>query len=353
VAIKFQDYYETLGVSRTASAQEISKAYRKLARKHHPDINKDPGAEEKFKQLNEAYEVLKDPQKRKRYDALGQNWKAGQEFSPPPGWEDVFGSFMNRTGPSTGQNSYSFQFGSTGAGGFSEFFNSVFGDLGGAFGFDSSSANAARGAAGARGTSQQRQAQTKRTAPRARQGTSHEAELTISLEEAYRGTTKSITLEMVEENAASIPQRKAKSYQVKIPAGITDGKVIRLAGQGGQGLGGGTAGDLLLRVRIAAHPSLRIDGSTIHATLSISPWEACLGAKVPFTTLDGTVTITVPQGSQNGQHLRLKGKGLSVNKDSRGDMLVELQVVVPKKLSDEERELFSQLSKVSTFNPRE
>jgi len=333
VTVKFQDYYETLGVSRTASPQEITKAYRKLARKYHPDVNKNPDAEEKFKQLSEAYEVLKDPEKRQRYDALGENWKAGQEFTPPPGWEDLFGSFMGQAGTATGGKGFSFQFGS--GGGFSDFFNSLFGDTGAGFDFDPRS----RGHSSRAGKMRERP-----PAPT-------EAELAVTLEEAFRGAVRNIALEISEYDERGTLQRKTKTYQVKIPAGITEGKVIRLAGQGAKGRSG-KAGDLLLRIRLNPHPHFRAEGHTIHYTLPLSPWEAALGAKVQVTTLDGTVAISVPPGSQSGQTLRLKGKGLAINETVRGDMFVELKIALPRHLSSEEKRLFEQLQQVSSFNPR-
>ncbi len=348
MAVQFQDYYETLGVSRNATTEEISKAYRKLARKYHPDVNKASGSEETFKRINEANEVLKDPEKRKRYDALGANWKAGQEFTPPPGWEDLLGGFMRSGQAGPGGSSFSFQFGQNQGGGFSDFFTSLFGDANTAFNFTGSQGQQrySRGA-GSAGT------EFRSPRSRARHGTSKEAELTISLEDAYRGTTKNISLEVTEINEQGMLERKVKNYQVKIPAGITEGKLIRLAGQGEKGQGSGKAGDLLLHIRFAKHPRFEVQGATIMTCLSVSPWEACLGAKVQLTILDGMVTLNIPPGSQNGQQLRLKGKGLLVDKNTRGDMLVELKIVLPKSLSEKEKELFSELSKVSTFNPRE
>ena len=344
--MKFQDYYETLGVDRSASAQEISKAYRKLARKHHPDVNKEKGAEENFKQINEAYEVLKDPEKRKRYDALGANWKAGQDFSPPPGWEDILGGFMRGASAGqggTGGRNFSFQFNTGGNQGFSDFFNSLFSDLGTA-GFDLDKASRM----GRRRPGGSRQAHPKSTV-----GASREAELIISLEEAYRGAAKSVSLEIAEPDEQGRVERKIKNYQIRIPAGITEGKVIRLSGQGEKGLGSGQAGDLLLRIKFAPHPHFKAKGADVHASLPLSPWEAALGAKVQFSTLDGIISLTVPPNSQSGQLLRLKGKGLLQSKESRGDLLIELRIVVPRQLSQKEQELFSELANISTFDPRE
>lgn len=341
MAVKFQDYYETLGVERDATQEEISKAYRKLARKYHPDVNKDPGAEDKFKELNEAHEVLGDSEKRKRYDALGANWQNGQDFVPPDGWEEMFAGFGDMGGGG-GRGGRTFRF-STGAGpqgfssgaGFSDFFNSLFGDLnfggapgGGRTGFTSAGMS------------------------RARSGRSHEAEIVVTLEDVYRSATKTISFEVTEINAAGVPERTTKSYQVKIPPGITDGKTIRLAGQGGKGSNGGPAGDLLLKIRFAPHPHFKADGLTLSTNLKLSPWEAALGEKVRVPTLDGAVTLSVPPGTQSGQTLRIKGKGLPKKDGSKDNLLVVARIVVPKELSEKERELFTALKEHSSFDPR-
>jgi curved DNA-binding protein len=321
MAVQFQDYYQTLGVERTASQKEIQSAYRKLARKYHPDVNKEPGAEERFKQVAEAYEVLKDPEKRKRYDALGANWKAGQEFTPPPGWE------------------MHFDFGPQGAaefedlGGFSSFFESLFGGGGAPFG--------ARG-----GFETRRQ-------PRSRRGQVQEAEITVSLEEAWRGATKEIALESVELGPDGQPRRTRKELSVRIPEGATDGATLRLAGQGGLGMAGGEAGDLFLRIRIAPHPRIRIAGNDLETTVDIAPWEAALGATVEVPLVEGRASVKVPPGSQSGTRLRLRGQGLKRRDGVRGDVLVELRIVVPRTLSARERELFEKLQRESAFRPRD
>lgn len=337
--MKYQDYYKTLGVERTATADEISKAYRKLARKFHPDVNKGKGAEEKFKELTEAYEVLKDPEKRTQYDALGENWRSGQEFRPPPGWENIF------SGGARGQRSgATFSFGGAGGGGFSDFFDMLFGGAAGAstagqFKSDSGMEDLF----GRRGQSAQGAQQA---SPKVA------GDITIALEEAYRGGTKSIALTYTEPNGRGAPKKTDRTYQVKIPAGIRDGSVIRLAGQGGKGSGSGPAGDLLLRVHIAPHPHFRIDHANLRTTLAITPWEGALGTKAEVPTLDGPVSMTIPPGSQSGSVLRLKGKGLPQKGSTHGDLLVELKIVVPRELSAGERELFEKLKQVSSFNPR-
>jgi len=321
MAVQFQDYYQTLGVERSASQKEIQSAYRKLARKYHPDVNKEPGAEERFKQVAEAYEVLKDPEKRKRYDALGANWKAGQEFTPPPGWEMHFDF-----GPQGGAEFEDL-------GGFSSFFESLFGGGGAPFG--------ARG-----GFETRRQ-------PRPRRGQVQETEITVSLEEAWRGAGKEIALESVELGPDGQPRRTRKELSVRIPEGATDGTTLRLAGQGGPGAAGGAAGDLFLRIRIAPHPRFRIAGHDLETTVDVAPWEAALGATVDVPLLEGRASVKIPPGSHSGTRLRLRGQGLKRRDGARGDLLVELRIVVPRTLSARERELFEALQRESEFKPRD
>ncbi|MCI0660222.1 MAG: J domain-containing protein [Acidobacteria bacterium] len=339
MAVKFRDYYDVLGVTRTASEDEIKKAYRKLARKYHPDVNPgDKTAEEKFKELNEAYEVLSDPEKRRRYDQLGENWKAGADFTPPPGWEGARGGF-----------DFSEIFGGGGGGGrgpsgFSDFFDAFFGG--------------GRGARAGAGFSMR--------------GSDVEAEILLTLEEAHRGVTRTITLEaaercpdcggsgMTKDNKMCPTCRgrgfthRPKSLEVNIPAGVRDGSVIRLAGQGEPGTGNAQAGDLFLRVRINPHPLFSLVGEDdIQVELPIAPWEAALGANISVPTLDGPVEMTVPPGTQGGQRLRLRGQGLNRRRGGRGDEYVKLKIVIPAKLSPNERELFEKLAVESRFNARE
>jgi len=317
MAVTFQDYYEVLGVARDAKPEEIRRAYRKLAARTHPDVSKEPDAEERFKRVAEAYEVLKDEQKRKRYDALGENWESGQTFTPPPGWEGV--RFETGGG----------DFGDLG--GFSSFFEQFFGG-----GVDGDGSPA--------GYRTQR-------APRPRAGRSVEANVTISLSDAYHGGTRSITLETTERGADGRLHRATKSYDVKIPVGTTDGGTIRLKGQGGPGAGGGPAGDLYLRVRVAPDPRFRLDGHDLLATVDVAPHEAALGARVPVPTLDGEAQLALPAGAPSGRKLRMRGMGLPRRGGERGDLIVELRVVVPQELTDEERELYEQLAKI-TREPR-
>jgi curved DNA-binding protein len=332
--VQYQDYYQTLGVDRKASQDDIQKAYRKLAREFHPDMNKSKGAEERFRQVGEAYEVLKDPDKRKQYDALGSNWKAGQEFRPPPGWGTRAGG---RPGARASQRTGNVDFDDLG--GFSDFFSSIFGGMEGS----------PFAEPGTRGNGRTRQ-------PRALRGESHEVELTISLADAYHGTTRRISLDLVSTDPDGEESRTTKNYDVKIPPGTTEGSVIRLAGQGAQGSSGGASGDLLIKIHIAPDPKFELSGHDLRTTVPIAPWEAALGAKVSVPLFGGAATVTIPPGSQSGQKLRLRGRGLPIRgakgEATHGDVLVELRIVVPKELSAEERRLYEELKKVSKFNPR-
>ena len=318
MAVKYQDYYDALGVTRSASQEEIQKAYRKLARKYHPDVNKGKDAEERFKVLGEAYEVLKDPEKRKKYDALGNNWQAGQDFSPPPGWE--YQTFRS------GDRGFSFDsfgdvFGETG---FSDFFKSLFGET--------------AGASGSR----------KRTGLWRERGVDQEVDVTISLEDAYHGGKKSLTL----ESQDTAGHRTTRNFEVTIPAGITQGKRLRLGGQGAKGSGGGPAGDLYLRIHIALHQNFRVNGSDLELDVPLSPWEAALGADIKVPTLDGTAAIKVPAGIQSGKKVRLRGKGLTAQNGQKGHLYAVIMIEVPRKLGSKERELFQELARTSSFDPR-
>jgi DnaJ-class molecular chaperone len=307
MAVKFRDYYEVLAVPRTASMEEIKKAYRTLARKYHPDVNPgDKTAEEKFKELNEAYAVLSDPEKRKRYDELGANWKAGTDFTPPPGWEGSRATYQD----------FGDVFGA-GGGGFSDFFETLFG--------------ARRGARAGSGF--------------ALRGSDIEAEIPLTLEQAHRGVTRSLTLQ---------DPNGPKTLDVTIPAGVHEGSVIRLAGQGEPGIGGASAGDLLLHVRLEPHPLFRLlaDGN-IEIELPVAPWEAALGARVTVPTLDGSVEMTIPAGAQGGQQLRLRRQGLNRRNGERGDEYVRLKIVISPQLTEAEKALFAKLAAESRFNARE
>jgi DnaJ-class molecular chaperone len=332
--VKFRDYYEVLGVKREASADEIRKAYRRLARKHHPDVNpNDASAEDRFKEISEAYDVLSDPDKRAKYDRLGEQWKAGADFTPPAGWEayggypDLDDLFGNR--------------GTGGGGGFSDFFESLFGGR-----------------------------RAGRQGPSPRRGSDVEAELSLTLEEAHRGARRTLQLQTTERcqqcggagatsegvcpacrGAGVVP--RPKTLDVNIPKGARDGAVIRLTGKGEPGRNGGAAGDLYLRIRLDPHPRFVVVGDAdVQVEAKVTPWEAVLGAKIQVHLLDGPVEVTVPAGSQGGQRLRLRGQGLNRRRGERGDAFVRLAIAVPRKPTDEERKLFEQLRSVSSFDPR-
>jgi len=322
MAVKFRDYYETLGVDRGASQEQIQAAYRKQARKLHPDVNKSPDAEEKFKRLNEAHEVLQDADKRRRYDSLGENWQAGQDFSPPPGWE----FFGTRGGQPGAGRSFRFDmsgedFEQTPFSGFSDFFEMLFG-----------LPSNGRGRSGRSG---------RMTWGRAAPGEDQEAEVTISLEEAHRGVRQSLML------------AGGKTLEVNIPAGTTDGHRLRLRGQGGSGQGGAEAGDLYLRVRLAPHALFRLNGQDLEAEVPVSPWEAALGARIQVPLLEGQASLKLAPGAQSGQRLRLRGKGLTRRGGGQGDLDAVIRIVVPASLSERERELYEELARVSTFRPRD
>lgn len=322
MTVKYKDYYEILGVSRDASTDDIKKAYRKLARKYHPDVNKTRGAEEKFKDIAEAYEVLGDPAKRRRYDSLGHDFHNGQDFHAPPGWEDAASAFAFHRRASRGSGRRM-----ENIGGFSEFFESLFG---GGF-FNSQTDHEESG-----------------TGPFAVHGDDREAELTISFDEAFHGATKTLALEAVEMDRYGRPQRQTRTYKVRIPPGTADGARIRLSGQGGAGMAGGAAGDLYLRVHVTPHPIFKLNGRQIEIELPVTPWEAALGGRVPVPTPSGTAHVTLPPGTAGGRMIRLRGKGLPPD----GDLMATIRIVVPHRLTDRERELFQELARISPFDPR-
>lgn len=311
MSVEFKDYYSILGVPRDASQEDIKKAFRKLARKHHPDVAKDKkGAEEKFKEINEANEVLGDPEKRRRYDQLGMDWQQPQGRRP---------------GPAAAQE---FNFGGTG---FSDFFEQFFG-------------GAAR-----HGFSEETRA-APRPGTRKYRGEDIEGDILVSLDEAMNGSVRSVSLKMTDPRTG---EDKTHTFQVRIPAGIANGKRIRVPGQGEPGSGGGEAGDLFLRVRHAAHPDFHTEGQDVFHELEITPWEAVLGAEISVPTLDGKVKLRIPAGSEHGQQLRVRGRGLPKGKTGeRGDFHAVISIVMPTRLSDEERVLWQKLGEISTFKPR-
>ncbi|MES9878131.1 MAG: DnaJ C-terminal domain-containing protein [Candidatus Sedimenticola sp. PURPLELP] len=309
--MKYKDYYKILGIKRDASVDEIKRAYRRLARKYHPDVSKEVDAEARFKEINEAHEVLKDPKKRAAYDQLGSNWQAGQEFRPPPG----SGGFDTR---------YSRGFSTGGAGGFSDFFDSLFGHD---FGFSNSK--------GGNGFNSRNEEQT--------------ARLSVSLEDAYSGASRTIQLESQEPDRMGGIVDRHRRLKVRIPAGVTQGQKIRLAGQGSARFDG-SRGDLLLEVELKKHPLYRPEGKDIYIDLPVTPSEAVLGAKVSVPTLGGPVTLTIPAGSQNGRKLRLKGRGLPGKPP--GEQYVILQIRVPDKPDQKTREAYRHLQQSVEFDPR-
>src|SRR5215469_339126 len=317
--VQYKDYYEILGVQRSASEADIKKAFRKLAREFHPDVAKDKKrAEEKFKEINEAYEVLSDPAKRKRYDELGANWKSGAEFRPPPGWEGFPGrQGRGRGAPGPGTEGFEFEFGGTG---FSDFFEQLFGSRG-----------ARRG-----GFSGFRNFEEEDTAAR---GRDVEGDIMVTLEEAEHGAVRTVSVRH---------RSKTESHQVKIPAGVTEGQLLRIAGRGEHGSRGGQAGDLYLRVRLARHPDFEVDGHNLIYEAELAPWEAVLGTEISVPTLHGGVHIRIPAGTQSGQKLRVRGRGLG----GKGDLFVVSRITVPSKVSDGEKKLWEQLKEQSHFNPR-
>ena len=310
--MEYKDYYKIMGVPRDASHEEIKRAYRKLARKYHPDVSKDPDAEEKFKELGEAYEVLKDPKKRQAYDQLGQRWQHGQEFRPPPGWA---AGFDLGTG----------DFAAAGRSPFSDFFESLFGQF--------------------RPDYSERQTEFRI------RGEDMHARLLISLEEAYRGTTRMVSLNVPNFDDHGRSTFEKRTLKVGIPKGIKRGQRIRLTGEGGRGSGSGApAGDLYLEVDYTPHRLFTVEGRDIFLQLPVTPWEAALGATVTVPTLSGIVEMKVPPESQSGRKLRLKGKGLPGNPP--GDQFVLLQIATPPADTDAARRAYQRLAEAAPFNPR-
>lgn len=336
MAVTYHDYYAALGVPRTASAEDIKKAHRKLVRKYHPDLNPgDKEADAKFKEVQEAYEVLSDPKKRERYDQLGANWKAGADFRRPPDWQETSVDF----GGGSDYEGFE-QFSDVGD--FSDFFESMF-----------------RGRRGGRGGAGFRM-----------RGRDLQVEVPITLEEAHRGTARNLVLEVEQpcsqcggtgtKDGKTCPACRGRGTQpgqktlvVTIPAGVRDGTVLRLAGQGGAGGGSGPYGDVHVHIRFLPHSRFKLAGSDdLLLELPVAPWEAVLGARIEVQALDGRVELVIPTGSQTGRKFRLRGQGLRRRRGGNGDLYVQLKVVVPTQPTSEERELFERLAAVSEFNPR-
>ncbi|HTD13059.1 MAG TPA: DnaJ C-terminal domain-containing protein [Steroidobacteraceae bacterium] len=315
--MEFRDYYKVLGVERSATADQVKTAYRRLARRYHPDVSKEKDAEARFKETQEAYEVLKDPQKRAAYDELGSDWKSGQQFRPPPGWDGAAAGHARRArsrGPDGDAQFTDEQF--------SDFFSSLFGAE-------------ARHAAGAR---------------RARAGRDHHARVELDLEEAFRGTTRTLELRHPELKPDGSVELRSRTVRVNIPAGVTEGQLVRLAGQGEPAAGAGAAGDLYLEVHIQPHAQYQLDGRDVTVSFAIAPWEAALGAAVTVPTLGGAVAMQIPAGAQSGQKLRLRGRGLPGQ--PAGDQYVQLKVVLPPADTPQAQALYEEMRAKLNFNPR-
>ena len=311
--MKYKDYYATLGVSRTASADEIKKAYRKLARKYHPDVSKEAGAEEKFKEVSEAYETLKEPDKRAAYDQLGRH-DPGEQFRPPPGWEQSYGEQPG------GAGSFSFD--------------------------DIDLADLFAGIAG-RGRGGERRAPNMPIP-----GQDFEAAVRISFDQAYKGTEIELDMAVPEPDENGFLRRVPRKIRVRIPKGVTDGQKLRVPGKGGKGANGARDGDLYLDIEVQSHPLYRDEALDLYMDLPLAPWEAVLGASVDVPTPAGRVTLKVPPGTHAGQKLRLSGRGLSRPDGTSGHLYAVAQIVVPTVVDERQRELFTQLKDASAFNPR-
>jgi curved DNA-binding protein len=305
--VEFKDYYQILGVQKTAPADEIKKTYRKLARKYHPDVSKEPDAEKRMKEVNEAYAVLSDPEKRAAYDQLGSRWQMGQDFQPPPGWDAGF--------EFSGDGAHGAQ-----AGDFSDFFASLFGRAGGGRDFQM-------------------------------RGGDHHARILIDLADAYHGATRTIALRAAKQDASGHVVTEERALNVQIPRGVKEGQHIRLAGQGSAGMGGGPAGDLYLEVHFSPDPRYRVQGRDVYETVPVAPWEATLGASVEAPTPSGNVQVKVPAGSQAGRKLRLKGRGIPGNPS--GDLYLLLEVVLPPADTDKARQIYETMARELAFNPRQ
>ena len=301
--MQYKDYYKTLGVDQDATQDQIKQAYRRLARKYHPDVSKEKDAEEQFKAVGEAYEVLKDPEKRAAYDQLGSQWQAGQEFHPPPNWDAGF--------------EFSGDDGSV----FSDFFESLFG--------------------------QGRRPSSEFTA----HGRDHHAKVMIDLEDAYTGATRQITLSVPYVDETGHVRTRDRTLNVRIPKGVQQGQQVRLSGQGDPGMGQGKAGDLYLEIEFRPHPLYKVKGRDVYLNLPVAPWELALGAQVRVPTPSGQVEVSVPVSSQSGSKLRLAGRGIPAK--TSGDLYVVLQCIVPPAKTDQERRIYQDMERQLDFNPRE
>ncbi|MFC5473421.1 DnaJ C-terminal domain-containing protein [Paraherbaspirillum soli] len=302
--MEFKDYYQTLGVDKSASPDEVKKAYRKLARKYHPDVSKEANADTRMKEVNEAYAVLSDPEKRVAYDQLGSGYRAGQEFQPPPDWDAGF------------------EFSGADAGDASDFFANLFGHVG-------------RG---------------KHARSYQMRGEDHHAKILIDLADAYHGMVRPLTLQAAQIDARGQVVTKERTLNVKIPKGVKEGQHIRLSGQGGPGVGGAAPGDLYLEVHFKPNPRYRVEGRDVYEKTPVAPWEAAIGATIEVPTPGGKVQVTVPAGSQSGRKLRLKGRGIPG--DPPGDFYLVLDVVLPPATSERGRQIYETMAREMAFDPR-
>jgi curved DNA-binding protein len=323
--MEFQDYYKILGVERDATADAIKKAFRKLARKYHPDVSKEADAEARMKEVNEAYAVLSDTEKRAAYDQLGSGYQAGQDFRPPPGWDAGF-EFSQAGGPRAGAQGFSHEQ----ARSFSDFFSEIFGGMGGG------------GGAGFAGASAR--------ATYRGQGEDHHAKVVLELEDSFRGGSRQISLRVPKLDDRGHVVLTTRTLNVKIPKGVRAGQVIRLAGQGSPGVQNEPAGDLLLEVQFNPHPRYHVEGRDLHVKLPVTPWEAMLGAVIPVELPGGIEKIRIPEGAQSGRQLRVRGKGLP--SEPPGDLLLEIDVKLPPADTPKAREFYENMARELAFDPR-
>ena len=313
--MEFKDYYQVLGVARDATAEDIKKAYRKLARKYHPDVSKEADAAKRMTEINEANTVLSDPEKRAAYDQVGRGYQPGQDFRPPPDWDAGF-EFSGRPGES---------FQGDGAD-FSDFFSQIFGRMGGG----------ARGRAGGAGFQAR--------------GEDHHAKVLLDVEDAFQGATRQLSLRVPKEDGQGRVHLETRTLDVKIPRGVHAGQLIRLAGQGSPGMGGGPAGDLMLEVAFKPSERYRVDGRDLHVQLPIAPWEAALGATVPVETPGARLEVRIPAGAQSGRQMRVRGKGIPSG--TPGDLYLDLQIVLPPAETPKAREIYETMARELAFDPR-
>lgn len=314
--MQFKDYYQILGVTRDVTAEDLKKVFRKLARKYHPDVSREKDAEARMKEVNEAYAVLSDPEKRAAYDQLGRNYQPGQEFRPPPDWDAGFEFSSHGYAPHEAAD-------------FSDFFSELFGHMSGARGSFYTSARQPHFQA---------------------RGEDHHAKVMLDVEDAFTGATRQISLRAPRLDAQGRVVMDTRTLNVRIPQGVRAGQIIRLAGQGAPGMGGAAAGDLLLEVHFKPHPRFRVDGRNLHMTLPVAPWEAALGTVVPVDLPSGSVKVRIPEGAQSGRQLRVRGKGIPGVPP--GDLLLEIQVVLPPADTPHAKALYETMARELAFNPR-